>query len=106
MSIKRICKFINLNYQDKSLVIERNILSNLDYKIFDDKFNIIFIDPPYKEKNLQQILIKIFETNILSNEGVIIIHRHKKEKDNFLDKFKVIEEKTYGISRVIFGNFL
>tara|TARA_B100000795_G_C22784642_1_gene434018 strand:+ start:531 stop:1094 length:564 start_codon:yes stop_codon:yes gene_type:complete len=97
---------INLNYQDKSLVIERNILSNLDYKIFDDKFNIIFIDPPYKEKNLQQILIKIFETNILSNEGVIIIHRHKKEKDNFLDKFKVIEEKTYGISRVIFGNFL
>ena len=26
-------------------------------------------------------------------------------KDNFPDEFKIIEEKTYGISRIIFGIF-
>ena len=40
-----------------------------------------------------------------NNDGIIIIHRHKKEKDEFPEKFNIIEEKTYGISRVIFGNF-
>ena len=29
----------------------------------------------------------------------------KKDKDKLPNKFKVLEEKTYGISRIIFGNF-
>ena len=41
---------ISLNYQNKTSVIEKDIVSNLNYKIFNEKFNIIFIDPPYKEK--------------------------------------------------------
>ena len=93
----------NLNYQDKSLVIEKDILNNFNYKNLNIKFDIIFIDPPFKEKKLNLILTNILDENILNNDGIIIIHRHKKEDDNFLDKFKIIEKKIYGISKIIFG---
>ncbi len=64
------------------------------------------MDPPYKEKNLPTILVNIIDAKILNDDGIIIIHRHKKEKDKFPDKFRIIEEKTYGISRVFFGSYL
>ena len=87
------------------MVIETNILNQLNFENFEDKFDIIFMDPPYKEKKLAHILNKITESKVLNNSGIIIIHRHKKERDEFPEKFNIIEEKTYGISRVIFGNF-
>tara|TARA_B100000780_G_scaffold174947_1_gene122498 strand:- start:657 stop:1220 length:564 start_codon:yes stop_codon:yes gene_type:complete len=96
----------NLNYQENSIIIENNIIDDLNFKNFDKKFDIIFMDPPYKEKRVFSILMNIFESNILNQKGIIIIHRHKKEKNIFPEKFKIIEEKTYGISKVIFGNYL
>ena len=95
---------LDLNYQDNSLVIENNVFNNLNLKNFKIKFDIIFMDPPYKEKKLFIILNNIIENNILNDNGIIIIHRHKKERDQFPKKFNIIEEKTYGISRIIFGN--
>jgi len=86
----------NLGYQDNSSVINKNILNQLNFKNFDFKFDIIFMDPPYKEKNLSKII---------KDNGIIIIHRHKKDKDEFPKVFKIIEEKTYGISRVFFGSY-
>ena len=96
---------LSLKFENKSIVIEDDIIDNLKFKIFKNKFDIIFIDPPYKEKKINQLLIEIIDCNILNYNGIIIIHRHKKEKDKFIEKFKIIEEKTYGISRVIFGNY-
>tara|TARA_B100000795_G_scaffold13913_1_gene9534 strand:- start:3188 stop:3751 length:564 start_codon:yes stop_codon:yes gene_type:complete len=95
----------NLNFEKKSLVIEKDVLYDFNYQILDNKFNIIFMDPPYKEKNLSIILLKILNSKILDNKGIIIIHRQKDDKDSFPEEFRIIEEKTYGISRVIFGNF-
>ena len=93
----------NLSCEDKALIIENDILNQLNFEIFAKKFDIIFMDPPYKEQNLDKIVNNIIEAEILNNEGIVIIHRHKKEKDKFPDKFRIIEEKTYGISRVFFG---
>ena len=94
---------LNLGYQDRALVFEKNILSQLNFKNFDNKFDIIFMDPPYKEKGLTKIIIDIIDAKILKDNGIVIIHRHKKEEDEFPKGFEIIEEKTYGISRVLFG---
>ena len=95
----------NLNYQKNSLVIEKDIFNNLNYRIFKNKFDIIFIDPPYKEKNLLLLIKKISDSEALRKDGIIIIHRHKKERDQYPLDFKIIEEKVYGISKIIFGNY-
>ena len=95
----------NLNYVNSSTIIEQDIYDSLDFKTLK-KFDIIFIDAPYKEKRLDMLLQKIFNAKILNDKSIIIIHRHKKENENFIDNFNIIEEKIYGISKVIFGNFL
>ena len=71
-----------------------------------DKFDIIFMDPPYKNKNLKELLIEIQNSKLLNKNGIIIIHRHKSEKDNFPPNFKIIEEKKYGISKIFFTTYL
>ena len=95
----------NLNYVNSSTIIEQDIYDSLDFKTLK-KFDIIFIDAPYKEKRVDMLLQKIFDAKILNDKSIIIIHRHKKENENFIDNFNIIEEKIYGISKVIFGNFL
>ena len=64
------------------------------------------MDPPYKEKKLSNLLDTIIKLKLLKDNGVIIIHRHKKEEDIFPNEFNIIIEKSYGISKIIFGDTL
>ena len=86
-------------------IIEKDIYNEDIFKNFNQIFDIIFLDPPYKDKNIQKTLVKIKTSNILKNNGVLILHRHKKEKENFSHEIKIIEEKIYGISKIIFLTF-
>ena len=94
-----------LQFLDNYLIIEKNILINFDFKIFKEKFDLIFIDPPYKENDLTKLLISILENKVLKRGGIIIIHRHKDQKDIFPETFKIIEEKKYGKSKITFGSY-
>ena len=89
-----------INYE----IIESDILSRLEFKSLKLTYDLIFLDPPYKEKALENILNKIIENKILNYNGIIIIHRHKKETDKFPKNFCLIDEKKYGISKIIFGS--
>ena len=89
-----------INYE----IIETDILNRLEFKSLKLTYDLIFLDPPYKEKALENVLNKIIENKILNNNGIIIIHRHKKEIDTFPDNFYLIDEKKYGISKIIFGS--
>jgi len=96
---------VKLNYEKKSEIIEKDINNSLNFQVFQNQFDIIFLDPPYKEKKLFNMLENIIQSNLLKYRGVIIIHRHKKEIDKFPVKFKIIEEKFYGVSKIIFGTY-
>ena len=94
----------NLKQQHSSSVIEKDIFAENTLKILNNKFDIIFMDPPYKEKKLPNLLNTIIKLKLLKDKGIIIIHRHKKEEDIFPNEFKIIIKKNYGISKIIFGN--
>ena len=93
----------NLKMKEKYEIIEDDLISNNFFKKVDHKFNIIFLDPPYKETRLSNIIDNIFQGKILNKYGVIILHRHKRENDEFPKNFSVMDEKKYGISKIIFG---
>ena len=96
---------INLKCEDYVEILKTDILKIQDFQsFFDKKFEIIFMDPPYKENNTNLILDKIINSKILKRNGIIIIHRHKKSKDLFPKKFNIKKVKNYGISKIIFGN--
>ena len=87
-------------------IIEKDILDKFDFNELKNNFDIIFLDPPYREKAIDKILELIIKNKILKNNGIIIIHRHKKETDTFPENFYIIDEKKYGISKIIFGSYL
>ena len=48
----------------------------------------------------------IFDQNLLIKGGILIIHRKKTTKEKLPDCFRIIDERIYGISKIIFGKFL
>tara|TARA_B100000795_G_scaffold220208_1_gene174656 strand:- start:2141 stop:2701 length:561 start_codon:yes stop_codon:yes gene_type:complete len=109
------------NYPEAIKILEKNLnlLKNIDgFEIYKQdffnfflsnrelnaKFDIIFIDPPYKEKKINEIIEIILEKKILSQNGILIIHRHKKDNTKLTNKLRIIEDRTYGISKILFGN--
>ncbi|WP_440933833.1 16S rRNA (guanine(966)-N(2))-methyltransferase RsmD [Candidatus Pelagibacter sp.] len=106
------------NYKEVLLILKKNLsgLKNIEnFKIIEknaydqnifldlkENFDIIFLDPPYKDQNFSKILETIYLKKILKKNGVIILHRHVNSKDDFPKKFKILENKKYGISRIFF----
>ena len=93
---------MNLKSNENYEIIEKDIINSNLFSKLDKKFDIIFLDPPYKEKGLENILTNIDNQKILNTNGIIIIHRHKNENDLFTKKFNIVEKKKYGISKIIF----
>ena len=94
----------NLKLDSNYSIIEKNIFVNLNLKEFEKQFDIIFLDPPYKEKNLKDVLLYLIDEKILKLDGIIILHRHKKQVDTLPNQIKILEEKRYGISKILFCN--
>ena len=89
------------NYKIVEKDIYGDILLNLNRK-----FDLIFLDPPYKDKDLNKIFAKIRDGKIMSKNGIIILHRHKNEKSVMPADYKIIDEKIYGLSKIIFMSVL
>ena len=83
-------------------ILKKNIYKENIFLNLQNQIDIIFMDPPYRDKNLNNIFENIKKTKILKKNGIIILHRHKNEKDFFPEGFKVVEEKKYGLSKIIF----
>jgi len=99
--LKQNIKFLNLS--KKTEIFTHDILKIQSYDFIKKKFDIIFLDPPYKETKVYNLIEKILKNNLLKKEGIIIIHRHKKDNDLFPKNFNVLKEVNYGISKIIFG---
>ena len=108
--------------QEAIEVIKKNIIKthmedkiklyNLDFKqclekVKNQKFDIIYIDPPYETNFIAQSLKMIIEENILSENGIIILETDDEEKIlkniEVLD-YTIIDKRRYGRARIIFLN--
>ena len=107
------------NYTEAVEILKKNLSSfanKENFKIFkhdcfeffnskkkiDERFDIVFLDPPYKEERINQLIEQILEKNILNNNSLMIIHRHKKDKIEITKKVKILDTRNYGNSKVYF----
>ena len=82
--------------EDKSTSIEMDYCKALE--IFKDKgyiFDIIFVDPPYKEHILLEILEIVRDNHLLSKDGLIILE-HNYEYSNEVEGYILLKKKKYG----------
>lgn len=96
---------LSLNAEKNCKIIDRDCFDYLNsINNSKEKYDFIFIDPPYKETKITFIVNKIKENKILENKGVLIIHRHKKDDTIISDKLNILDIRDYGISRIIIAN--
>ena len=62
----------------------------------------IFLDPPYKFDYFDKIFDIILQSNILEKDTVLIIETDINKNLNIANKFKIINEKIYGITKILF----
>ena len=74
------------------LTVKSDVFSFM--KTSNQSFDLIFADPPYDLKDLDLIPSKIFEHNLLKEEGIFILEHSKTSSFNKHPFFK--EERKYG----------
>ena len=105
----KFCYFVDNN--EEIYKILKNNLSKLkdnNYQLFfknykqalklfkeqNIKFDLIILDPPYKLNLINDILVYIYENNLLSDNGIIMCEYETEEVKN--DNFVLLKHKKYG----------
>ena len=79
-------------------VIKTNALNfSAKLKPVSEKFDIIFLDPPYYMNMAKKCLINMDSCDIVSPVGLIIVEHFKKDAlDTELERFVFVDERRYG----------
>ena len=86
----------HLKINEKVKVIKRSIKN---VKKINEKFDIIFLDPPYQmDLIFKKTLKKILDFKILKKKTLIILEHSKKKKIIIPKVFEIVKEKNYGNS--------
>ena len=88
---------------------EKSTILNIDYKKCLDeqkeKFDIIFIDPPYKMDIAIDSVKRIIELELLAKDGIIIIETYEEERERKeLEKIdlELYDVRKYGRVKLLF----
>lgn len=77
---------------DKSIAIKADAFKFIDK--CGQQFDFIFADPPYALKEMETIPDKIFQTNILKNNGILVFEHGKDH--TYTDHPNFVGQRTYG----------
>ncbi|BDU50250.1 16S rRNA (guanine(966)-N(2))-methyltransferase RsmD [Haliovirga abyssi] len=87
----------SLGFEDRCRAYRNEVLRAIE--ILSNKretFDIIFMDPPYKDEVCEEVIAKILDSNLLEENGLIIAEHHIKEKlPDVIGKLNKIDERKY-----------
>ncbi|MBQ2639330.1 MAG: 16S rRNA (guanine(966)-N(2))-methyltransferase RsmD [Bacilli bacterium] len=97
----------------ESINIKDYKLSKLDYKralkeYYDNniKFDIIFLDPPYKSEYIKNSIDLITKYKLLNKEGIIVIESSSIDKISYNKDYIVVKEKKYKDKLVVILKYI
>ena len=95
-----------LNTKKKVQSFFLDVFISINKKIINKlKFDLIFCDPPFKNTNINELIKLIFNKKLLSKNGILILHRNSTDKEKFSNYLNILDERTYGKSKITFANF-
>ncbi len=106
---KKHCKIIedNISHVKKALGEFKFKLINSGFEdgirsLKDQKFDIIFMDPPYDTGFSSTALKFIYDADILNAEGIIVVEQKSNEEEPHNAHFEIVKNKRYGITGIYF----
>ena len=92
----------NLKLENRSIVFDYSAYNLKEVNLEDRIFNIIFLDPPFKDRKIKSLIDQIKKLKVADENSLLVIHRNKKSEDNISQYLNVIDEKNYGLSKIFF----
>ena len=92
----------NLKLENRSTVFDCSAYNLKEINLEDRTFNIIFLDPPFKDGKIKSLIDQIKKLKVADENSLLVIHRNKKSEDNISQYLNVIVEKNYGLSKIFF----
>lgn len=95
----------NTRSTDKAVVLNKDYIEALELLAKkNSKFDIIYLDPPYKTELANIAIDKIIDLNLLSKDGIIILETDdaKKEETIKTDGIEIFDKRKYGRAILIF----
>ena len=94
----------------KTKMQEKSTIINTDYKKcilnLNEKFDIIFIDPPYKNDIAIASIKQIIKNNLLAKDGIIILETDEEEREENglknIEELEIYDKRKYGRVRLLF----
>ena len=102
-------------FVDKEYMASKTIKSNIDMldsninatiltmdylkaleKLYPKKFDLIFLDPPYKTDYINKSLKKIEELNLCKETSLLILESDELEKIEYSNYYEEVKTKKYG----------
>lgn len=60
-------------------------------------FDVVFLDPPYRERELSAVLGRLSRTSLLGSQSLVIVQHHKKSPlPPMVEGLRVVRERRYG----------
>ena len=91
-----------LKLENKSKVYNYSAYNLEDTNLESRVFDIIFLDPPFKDRGIKNLIDQIKKLKIVDVNSILIIHRNKKSSDTISQYLNIIVEKNYGLSKIFF----
>jgi len=108
-----ICKkiieenLIHTKLNHLGVVYQCSVNAGLDFlKQKNERFDIIFMDPPYAQDIIDETIIKIADYGLLNDSGYIIIEHSSEKPISNLYKFQLWKEKNYKTTTMTFLKLL
>lgn len=91
---------LNMNIMDNSVLLNMDYLEALNYLSKKNiKFDLVFLDPPYKEKIMEKILDIMIKKDLLKSNGLVICEM----TESFIyqsEELSLYKERNYGDKKV------
>ncbi len=114
------CTFCDKSYESvqmlkqniqRTKLVEKSIVIHKDYKVClkmlkGKKFDIIFLDPPYKLNVAVDAIKIILELKLLNKNGIIVIETDEKEREEEelkqIESIDIVDVRKYGRVNLLF----
>ena len=100
-AINAINENINNIKVENAIVIKDDYLNALNYfRNNNITFDLIFLDPPYKDDYIDNSIKFLLDNNLLNDKGIIVCEFENQIKIDY-SELKIIKEKKFGYKKIV-----
>lgn len=95
---------VTTHYTDKATVMSMDVMSALRQLEGKEKFDIVFMDPPYNNEFERNVIEYLYSSSILAEDGIIVTEASNETDFDYLEtiNFEIFKVKRYKNNQHVF----